>query len=840
MKNGRIRRREFICDAALAAAGLASGFVDAQGADVKKRKALEEAKRFKVEGTALLNSAPAENANPQPRTVILVEHPMWLIIKECSVCAERIPPAGAPDEKAYSERLSRNLKTLEDNPRANMNYEFSATELEDILQDYPDLAKRIRDAIKRGQLRLVNGTYSQPHLHILSLEANIRELVVGKQTLHDLYDFDVRAYAMQEPSYADQTPQILKALGYDFATRGGFTTRLHYIRRDSLADLKSWPGLDGTNIEFLNWPGHNQRDGAFITFPDMEAIDLKEDTDYICLEDYVKRLYAKRTGRESIVVPYIPWSYLEGTNAEALSRANTDTETALIQAETLEALSSAWSSKPIQDMTSLWKVWLKCQHHDAYWSGAPELRQKSIGWLAETKAKAMEISGQRMQEFAATQLAITPESRERTWPALVVFPIYPRQHQGVLRVDWEGPMPKALVDPAGREVAVQPLEVQGPSRKQLTFAFDFAGAGVSTLSPVSGAQAVSTSKSLSIDSTISVSSRTFTARLNQDGSIRELQFSNGSTLISETESPGGQLTVAVGDFIEDLRDHVGGVRIVRGPVFDLLEANGRLGDVPIVRRSFVYHDLPVIEMEIEAAFDKTTLAEFTDDTQKLCVWWPKPAATNVVHGIAGGTIEPHEPETAFFAVNWLDLYSKSGGLAIANFGTLKSFVWEGRVGNVLAWGASGNQFDNRCGSGTWSKAMDLRLDGRQLFRFALYPHAGSWQAADVPGWAISLTRPPLVLVASAGQHVKRVARTFLAIENSEIVPTAVLPAQASGDNPRNVMVRFYESTGSATGSKLTIKSDGMVTQPAIFDIGGREVAALKPWLIGMANVALRS
>ncbi len=64
----------------------------------------------------------------------------------------------------------------------------------------------------------------------------------------------------------------------------------------------------GRDIEFLNWPGHNQRDGALITFPDMEAIDLKKDTDYISLEDHVKRLCAKRTGRESYsVAPYIPW-----------------------------------------------------------------------------------------------------------------------------------------------------------------------------------------------------------------------------------------------------------------------------------------------------------------------------------------------------------------------------------------------------------------------------------------------------------------------------------------------------------------------------------------------------
>jgi hypothetical protein len=764
---------------------------------------------------------------------------MWLIIKECSVCAERTPPWGAPDVKTYSERLSRNLKTLEDNPRAKMNYEFSAGELEDIHQDYPDLANRMRGAIKRGQLQLVNGTYSQPHLHILSLEANIRELAVGKQTLHDLYDFDVRAYAMQEPSYADQTPQILKALGYDFAERGAFITRLHYVRRDSLSDLQSWRGLDGTTIEFLNWPMRNQRDGAFITFPDMEAIDLKEDTEYISLEDYVNRLYAKRTGRESIVVPYIPWSYLEGTNAEALSRANTETETALIQAESLEAFSSIWSSKPAQDMTPLWKVWLKCQHHDAYWSGAPELREKSIGWLAETKAKAMEISGQRMQEFAATQFAASSASPERTGPALVVFPIYPRRHKGVLRVDWERPVPGALADAAGRKIAVQPLEINGAAKKQFTFAFDFEGAGVFTLAPVAKPQALSTTESLMKEPTVLLSSGTFAARLNRDGSIRELRLSNGSTLISDTDSPGGQLTVAVGDFIEDLRDHVGSVRIVRGPVFDLLEANNRLGEVPIVRRTFVYHDLPLIEMEIEATFDKTSLAEFSDDTQKLCAWWPKPAATKIVHGIAGGAIEPHEPGTAFFAVNWMDLHSKSDGLAMANFGTLKSFVWENRIGNVLAWGGSGDQFDNRMSSGVWGKAMDLRLDGRQLFRFALYPHAGSWQAADVPGWAMSLTRPPVVLALGAGRHMKPLARTLLAIENIEVVPSAVLPALASGDNPRTVTVRFYESMGSAKGSKLTIRSDEKATQPPLFDLGGRSVAALKPWLIGEAKMALR-
>ena len=133
----------------------------------------------------------------------------------------------------------------------------------------------------------------------------------------------------------------------------------------------------------------------------------------------------------------------------------------------------------------------------------------------------------------------------------------------------------ALADAAGRKIAAQPLEINGAAKKQLTFAFDFEGAGVFTLAPVAEPQAFSTTESLMKEPTVLLSSGTFAARLNRDGSIRELRLSNGSTLISDTDSPGGQLTVAVGDFIEDLRDHVGSVRIVRGPVFDLLEANGR-------------------------------------------------------------------------------------------------------------------------------------------------------------------------------------------------------------------------------------------------------------------------
>ena len=42
----------------------------------------------------------------------LVQHPMYLIIRDDCLCAERTPPWGAPDIQAYIERLRENFAVL--------------------------------------------------------------------------------------------------------------------------------------------------------------------------------------------------------------------------------------------------------------------------------------------------------------------------------------------------------------------------------------------------------------------------------------------------------------------------------------------------------------------------------------------------------------------------------------------------------------------------------------------------------------------------------------------------------------------------------------------------------
>ena len=53
----------------------------------------------------------------------LCQHPMWLIIDQDSVCAERTPPWGAPNLEVYVERLRQNLNTLEKHPELKLNFD---------------------------------------------------------------------------------------------------------------------------------------------------------------------------------------------------------------------------------------------------------------------------------------------------------------------------------------------------------------------------------------------------------------------------------------------------------------------------------------------------------------------------------------------------------------------------------------------------------------------------------------------------------------------------------------------------------------------------------------------
>ena len=71
----------------------------------------------------------------------LAQHPMYLLIREDTQCAERTPPWGAPTIEAYIERIRQNLDSLERYPQLKLGYEWSGVELELLASDSPEVCR---------------------------------------------------------------------------------------------------------------------------------------------------------------------------------------------------------------------------------------------------------------------------------------------------------------------------------------------------------------------------------------------------------------------------------------------------------------------------------------------------------------------------------------------------------------------------------------------------------------------------------------------------------------------------------------------------------------------------
>jgi hypothetical protein len=120
----------------------------------------------------------------------LAQHPMYLIIREDTQCAERTPPWGEPTIERYVERIRENLATLRKYPQLKLGYEWSGLEIELLAQDAPDVFQEMCDLAKEGQTTFYNGTYAQPHLQILSSEANYRQFEFGMRIYRELWNED--------------------------------------------------------------------------------------------------------------------------------------------------------------------------------------------------------------------------------------------------------------------------------------------------------------------------------------------------------------------------------------------------------------------------------------------------------------------------------------------------------------------------------------------------------------------------------------------------------------------------------------------------------------------------
>ena len=766
----------------------------------------------------LKKDKPLETMKP---IIALAQHPMYLLIKEDSGCAERTPPWGAPDIETYIERLRQNILTLKKYPQLKIGYEWSALELEMLFQDAPEVFSEMLKLVKDGQCTFYNGTYSQPHLQTLSSESNFRQFEWGARIYKELCHHQVVVYAHQESSLNEQTPQLLKAFGIRYGVIPHFSSTLNMISGGEILfhsrygtmfmhgeEFAEWKGLDGTIMDlYLEEPNH-MRIRDWINFqevlglchvpPVMVEIPDLIDVDDEWLEQRARAEFALLDNvldeRRKIFPPrfqtqfYTNWSYIEGIRAEELSRSNFKAEISAIRAEAINALAFGLLQRPVDFTDAAWKKILTTQHHDVYCFCAPELRGKSVISLLEAQAETNELT-KIVAEEIISKIEFPSNSQ-----MLVVFNTIPHSQTNIVTADIRGADP-VVKDLLGDEIPTEIVDC-GDGNTQVRFVAHLTGLGYSTYQIGSGG-AIPTQEIVTAPFTFE--NNFYSAVIRPDGvftSIRlqptgvELLAGNSipSNLLSARDSTGlgptheGTFDIAFsgwekwepsGRGPELYWQPSGAASIKKCLVGTTFVLNGTIGtSIKASLKINFYYALPRIDLDWIFDFDMASIGHFFDDETKLRVQWPLAFSGKISHDIPFGVVDTRD-ERPFFPANWTDISDGEKGLAYFHQGTSKHWVIGKTLFNLFAWGEYTDAIGNRLDMTRWPKCFDQRLNGRHTIHAAVLPHPGDWRFANLAGEARSYNMPPIAFAAQPHSGTLPTQRTLMAISDPEIASTSI-------------------------------------------------------------------
>jgi len=645
------------------------------------------------------------------------QHPMYLVIDEdrgVPTLNERIPPFGAATSPEYVERVKRNLESLERFPDIKINYQWSAYELNHMIEAFPEVHLKMKELYRSGSLEFIDGTYSQAHLQVLGSESNWRQFEYGLEVYRDHFGKNVDLYARQETGLHRQLPQLLKLFGYRYITLPYFNTVFefnegpleitnhagHYLPLSGQEFIIS-QGLDGSGIPTYLWsprwhPGMKaQLEMDLISgpkihyeFPDLVEVDqehydrYRHIYDWVLLDDALdERIQASPPTATASIYTY--WSYLEGVWAEELMRNIKLAEETAVMAEQIQAMGSIAQTgvERSADIKDIWKEILKSQHHDISWIEVTDLRRKSIIRLKETRDRANGIMGE-----------ITTRLVNKDPSFVAIFNGQPNPRE-------------SLVELSGKR------NLDGITFQE----FNGRSTGFVNLPP-GGFRSIrekgKPAGSSPGDLPETILAEGYQVHLDKSGLMRQITV-NGKELLSAEDYLGGEIRARIDKEWKGNTDAE--VRYYTGPVFDVVERTGTLGTIPVKERYYYFKKEPLIKVELDFEFHGDEVGNMWMDETKINVYYPTGGNT-VHHDIPFGYTRARQ-DRPLFATNWISC----GGIVFVNRGTIKHRVEDGVIANVLAWGS--HHYTNRIGWDYWAAQAqyDIRLYGNHSLEYYIIP-----------------------------------------------------------------------------------------------------------------------
>jgi hypothetical protein len=531
---------------------------------------------------------------------------------------------------------------------------------------------------------------------------------------------------------------------------------------------------------------------------------------------------ARERPPEAVVQFDANYAYTEGADAEALSRANTRAENALLRLETLTALLPA-EGKPDFDFDSAWKTLLKAQHHDAYWTGGPELRAKCIGWLAEVESKAEEATRDVLRALGK-RLPAAPKGMR----AIVVAQAYPALCAVMPEFGVESEEVE-IVDERGRLRPCQTRRLSDGSLRAAVLA-RADGVGYSTLFVRRGRGRLA--QTSCVRGVAKLGGDFLSLGVRGDGAIASIRLEGRRILAGE-----GNRWVCVRDGTDVSPVPIeGSAWVERGPVYEAVETRSELGSIGLTTRVTLGSLLPWLTIETELDFrEPTEIGDYFDDRTKLHVAWDVGKDVEIRY-LSGGCPEIARPGKSFVVYPAMDVIGRRGGLAIRFDSAAKCWLDEdGVLRCVIAWGHNGDHFHNRQGPLTrimgplsWLKPMDLRLRGKHLIRYTVLPHVGMLSGAGLVEFAFSDAQAPVALQVDTGGGTLPWSDTGLVMRSEDFVQLSVRPTE---DGP---VMRVLNASDERRAVKLKLAAGWEAGHPRLLD--GTQVKTVPPW--GIAEVPL--
>ena len=133
-------------------------------------------------------------------------------------------------------------------PHVKTNLEMDARCYEFMAEKFPEVATRLAKYLAAGKLELIGGSYSQPMGTTVGGESNIRQIVVGRETIRKALGYEVATMLHEEEFTHPQLPQLSALSGCKYASLAQVDTwgRAGCPRLDYNAIF--WKGIDGTTI----------------------------------------------------------------------------------------------------------------------------------------------------------------------------------------------------------------------------------------------------------------------------------------------------------------------------------------------------------------------------------------------------------------------------------------------------------------------------------------------------------------------------------------------------------------------------------------------------------------